>query len=820
MFPQSSIKRLQFAFVVMAGLTLLALTVGCIAFVVSHTAQKRFVDETAPLLINIEQLSKVAVGLSSTSRRLETIDNQARLTRVLARYRVQSDALQQGLLDLADLGPQEQIVQNLHDIVRELDTHEAPYEDVLGIKINAKERLATLQHEIGEEGQLLLDRIAPLALEASLALIDAAQGPANDDRPDPGRLAVKLNEVQLLTDINFAVERLLHAVGRRDLGRSMSSALTSREAIAPEFRRLTQLVLKLRDREKREEIAASLPLFNEKGLGVGGVADQWRRLGEAGRQLERVNQQQTLLLTGMTDLIDQIVIDARERFFSGAEASQQSSFIAVSTLVVISTVAFLAVIWIGWRLINRDIAKRLERLATSTIALADGNLDVAIDQSGNDELANMARATEIFRRNARELHRTEAELAERFVEVERTNEKLVLVNGALDIANAGLAESELRYELAVNGSFVGIWDFDVVTKALFWSDRYKKMIGVTDGPDQRDFDAFRERLHPEDRDWVVESFQSHLISGDPYDVEYRHRHDDDGYVWIHARGQAIWDKDGNPTRMAGSIDDISDRKAAEIKLADYAEELERSNRELDQFAYIASHDLKEPLRAMYNHASFLLEDYQDKLGEDGEKRLTRMIKLSRRMEQLIADLLYFSRLGRGDQAMEQLDLNKVVAGIETDLAETLVSRNARIEIQAPLPPVSGHRAHITALFQNLISNGTKYNDTEEKVIEIGMVPAELSNGPVLRETVFVRDNGIGIEERFQDEVFRLFKRLNSEKAYGEGTGAGLTFVKKIVENHGGKIWLKSEPGKGTTFFFTLERVSGQRQEDEKADRAA
>ncbi len=804
----------------MAGLTLLALFVGCITFFVSHRAQKQFLDETTPLLVNIEKLSKVAIRLSSTSRQLETINTQSRLTHALARHQHQSQAMQRGLLDLAKHGLQKENVEELNDVVRKLIAHEASYQEVLSTKIEATKNLTSLRREFSEEGQLLQDRLVPLVLEASLVLIDVVQRPGELDSVEQDKLAETLSEVQLLTDISFATERFLHVVGRGGAERSLSSARTSREALAPEFRRLTQLVLKLRDQEKRQAIAASLPTFNEKGLGAGGVADQWEKLGAAGERLDDLNRQRTALLTGMTDLIDAIVVDARQRFFRDAEASQRSSVIAVSTLAVLSIVAFLAVVWIGWRLISRDIAHRLERLATSTISLADGDLDVAIDQTGGDELADMARATEIFRRTALELRRTEGELAERLVEVERTNEKLIRVNDALDIANAGLAESELRYELAVNGSFVGIWDFDVTTKALFWSDRYKEIVGVSDASGQRDFDTFRTRLHPDDQGWVAKRFQDHLTSGAPYDVEYRHRHDEGHYVWIHARGQAIWDKDGKATRMAGSIDDISDRKAAEIKLADYAKELERSNRELDQFAYIASHDLKEPLRAMYNHASFLLEDYQDKLGEDGEKRLNRMIKLSRRMEKLIADLLYFSRLGRGDQAMEQLDLNKVIAGIEADLAEMLASQNARISIPEHLPSVNGHRAHIAALFQNLISNATKYNDAEEKIIEVGLVPDARNGDSTQRETFFVSDNGIGIEEQFQDDVFRLFKRLNSEKAYGEGTGAGLTFVKKIIENHGGRIWLESEPGKGTTFFFTLERVAERKQGDEKPDRAA
>jgi len=666
-------------------------------------------------------------------------------------------------------------------------------------------KLVSLRREVSEEARALLEQLDPFALESSLRMIEITQGQNGQKEPKLHLLGETLNEVQLLTAISFATEQFLYASVKSDAGDLAD--LTLHEALAPEFRRLTQLVLKLPDQVQRQSIAASLRTLNEKTLAAGGITDQSQQLGDAVKQLQKLNQQRTFLRTQMTYLTDRIVASSRDRFFAGAEAVQRRSLVAVLTLVLLSTVAFAAVIWIGRRLINRDIAQRLDRLSTSTIALAGGNLDVVIDQPGSDELADMARATEIFRRNARELHQAEAELTDRLIEVEGANQKLVNVNMALDQANAGLAESELRYELAIKGTAVGIWDFDAKTKTLFWSDRYKQIIGLEDDVAWRDFGNFQDRLHPEDRDRVVAMFQGHLNVGDPYDVEYRLRHGSGDYIWIHARGQADWDSEGKPKRMAGSIGDITDRKLAEISLANYARELERSNQELGDFAYIASHDLKEPLRAVYNHASFLLEDYQDKLDEDGEKRLHRLIKLSKRMEQLIADLLYFSRLRRGDQAMETLDLTRVIADIEASFAESLQSRNARIEISGPLPPISGHPADITALFRNLINNGVKYNDAEAKLIEIGVTSSERNETPPSHCTFFVRDNGIGIDERFQTDIFRIFKRLNSEKAYGEGTGAGLTFAKKIVENHGGSIWAESALDKGTTFFFNLNRAS-------------
>ncbi len=235
-------------------------------------------------------------------------------------------------------------------------------------------------------------------------------------------------------------------------------------------------------------------------------------------------------------------------------------------------------------------------------------------------------------------------------------------------------------------------------------------------------------------------------------------------------------------------------------------ELERSNQELDDFAYIAAHDLKEPVRAIQNHARFLDEDYGDQLDEDGKRRLTRMIDLGERMVQLMNDLLQFAKLGRGETIDENIDPNSLISEIEESLTETLRSHHARLIIEEKLPMLRGNKAQLATIFRNLINNGIKYNEADDKVIEIGVLPPERRAEAEGTATFYVRDNGIGIDQRFHESVFRMFKRLHGDKAYGAGTGAGLSFVKKIVKTQGGRIWLASKPGQGSTFFFSLKTV--------------
>jgi light-regulated signal transduction histidine kinase (bacteriophytochrome) len=232
-------------------------------------------------------------------------------------------------------------------------------------------------------------------------------------------------------------------------------------------------------------------------------------------------------------------------------------------------------------------------------------------------------------------------------------------------------------------------------------------------------------------------------------------------------------------------------------------ELLRSNQELDDFAYIASHDLKEPLRGIHNYATFLVEDYADKLDEEGRSKLETLKLLTQRMENFIDSLLEFSRVGRLDLALGQTDLNVILAEVLDSLHITLQERHVEARIPRPLPTVRCDRVRIGEVFRNLISNATKYNDKPEKWVEIGYTNG--SDPQPLPPVFYVRDNGIGIRQKHFEAIFRIFKRLHARDNFGGGTGAGLTIVKKIVERHGGRVWIESTPGEGTTFFFTLGR---------------
>lgn len=264
----------------------------------------------------------------------------------------------------------------------------------------------------------------------------------------------------------------------------------------------------------------------------------------------------------------------------------------------------------------------------------------------------------------------------------------------------------------------------------------------------------------------------------------------------------------NPLSMAihqAQLYQQIERHAIELeqRVAERTRSLQEANAELASFTYSVSHDLRAPLRAMEGFAQALLEDYADRLDETGQEYAQRIVAASRRMETLIQDLLAYSHLRQTNLRLRPLSL-------ETVVDESLQTLNAEIEccqahviVEPPLPPVLGHRTTLVQVIENLISNAIKFvpPDVDPQV----HIHATTQNGFV---RLYIEDNGIGIAHRHHQRIFEVFERLHGIETY-PGTGIGLAICRKIVERHGGKIWVESEPGKGSTFYFTLPAVEGE-----------
>jgi PAS domain S-box-containing protein len=270
----------------------------------------------------------------------------------------------------------------------------------------------------------------------------------------------------------------------------------------------------------------------------------------------------------------------------------------------------------------------------------------------------------------------------------------------------------------------------------------------------------------------------------------------------------------NPIAVSGKsqvsclIRDLTERRRTEAEVARYTRELERSNRELEQFAYVASHDLLEPLRMVTSFTRLLAKRYRGKLGPDADEFIGHALNGAHRMQELIRDLLKYSRVGTRGAALDAVSLEEVLDGVLDDLRLVLEESGASVT-REPLPWVNGDRSQLGQLFQNLIANAIKFRSRLPPRIHVASL---LDGGSwVLR----VSDNGIGIPDEHGESVFEIFRRLHKRDDY-PGTGIGLAICKRIVEHHGGRIWLESLPA-GTTIVFTMPTGHGRTHERNAAD---
>jgi PAS domain S-box-containing protein len=277
-------------------------------------------------------------------------------------------------------------------------------------------------------------------------------------------------------------------------------------------------------------------------------------------------------------------------------------------------------------------------------------------------------------------------------------------------------------------------------------------------------------------------------------------------VWV--SGTAVLGQGGKMAHSRSVAQDITARHRLEAELREKnarlvqtIDELSRKNKEMDEFTYVVSHDLQEPLRTLIAFSDFLLKDCGDRLDQNGQEYVRYIVDASRRMRALIQGLLTLSRAGRVTDEPSVVNLEEVLNVVKADLAELIRSKEATVRAAGALPTLWGDRVRIGQLMTNVIGNGLKYNRDQAPSVEVGTAP-DVDDAWA---TVYVRDNGIGIDSQFHAKVFQLFRRLHTSEEY-EGTGAGLAICAKIVQAHGGRIWVESQAGQGSTFYFRFPRV--------------
>ncbi|MBG0859968.1 MAG: PAS domain S-box protein [Bacteroidales bacterium] len=363
-------------------------------------------------------------------------------------------------------------------------------------------------------------------------------------------------------------------------------------------------------------------------------------------------------------------------------------------------------------------------------------------------------------------------------------------------ADRALKESTEKLEIALENGNIGIWEWDISTDAFDLDVRMERMLGLAPGTFENTFEAFEKSIHEEDLPHVRNAIRQALDKNIPLDTIYRIKHKNNDINYISTKALVERDSNGNPKKMAGVCFDITEMKmGAEKALFMLNEELLRSNKELEQFAYVASHDLQEPLRMVSSFTQLLAARYKDKLDRDAQEFISFAVDGAARMQELINDLLDYSRIETRGKKFSKVDVNVILEQVLNNLRLIIQEKDARIRIDE-VPVIVADDGQMVQLFQNLIVNGLKFCKHRAPRIHISVKEEED------RYVFSVKDNGIGIESQYFNRIFQIFQRLHPKDQYG-GTGIGLAICKRIIDRHGGKIWVESKPGKGSVFHFTV-----------------
>ncbi|QDT05309.1 Phytochrome-like protein cph1 [Rubripirellula lacrimiformis] len=368
--------------------------------------------------------------------------------------------------------------------------------------------------------------------------------------------------------------------------------------------------------------------------------------------------------------------------------------------------------------------------------------------------------------------------------------------------DADLVSARDRLNMALTSANVGLWDWNAQTNKVYYSPTYKTQLGFPSDTHWDTFESWRSRLHPDDEAKTLACIDQYFQQrrGD-YQTTFRMCCKDGTYRWILAQGRATFGPDGEPVRVLGVHIDVSDQVRSEEKLRQLNDALkkanqalEASNTELQQFAYVASHDLQAPLRAVVGFAQLLETDYCDRLDPRGEDYVQRIVAASRRMQQLINDLLRYSRVQSSDLTNASVPLDDALVDA-IGLLESQIANSGAIVTSDPLPTISGDPSQWSQMLTNLIGNSIKYCDQTPRI----HVSADRGHNAWM---IRVRDNGIGIAKEDQQRVFEVFRRLHPQHRY-PGNGIGLAICQRIAQRHGGSISAASNDGVGSTFLIDI-----------------
>ena len=368
-----------------------------------------------------------------------------------------------------------------------------------------------------------------------------------------------------------------------------------------------------------------------------------------------------------------------------------------------------------------------------------------------------------------------------------------------------ILQANERFEKVTEATNDAIWDWNIEDNSLYLGGGFKTKFG-SHADDYISVDSWHQYIHKDDFDRVVNSLYQAIADQtvSNWTSEYRYRKSNGEFAFIIDKGVVIRNDMGNAIRMLGAMTDITYHKEHELELLKlneslekYAHDLETTNEQLEQFAFIASHDLQEPLRMISSFMNQLERKYHDQLDEKARQYIYFATDGAKRMKQIILDLLEYSRAGKLDETTELINLTDLLDEFTVLRQKVIGEKSVKISAIG-LPKVVAYKAPLTQTIHCLLDNAIKYSK-EDIVPEIVFTVVKREDDWLFT----IKDNGIGIDSEFFEKIFIVFQRLHNRDQY-QGTGIGLSIAKKHVESWGGKIWLESETGKGSTFYFTLK----------------
>ena len=410
------------------------------------------------------------------------------------------------------------------------------------------------------------------------------------------------------------------------------------------------------------------------------------------------------------------------------------------------------------------LTRPLARLVDATQKVAEGDLTHSVKNEAQDEIGHLSKSFNIM----------VDELANDIARRVKTEQ--------------ALRKSEQRFQTLANKAPVGIFQFDVTGTCIFANPKCSDIIGVSEQAIL--ITDWIEWVCLEDRERVRSEWDNTVLNSSSFYSEFRFLHPHEQHTWVIGEIYPERDGEGGVRGFIGTVTDVTALKII-------TEELRRSNDELDSFARIASHDLKEPMRKIQSFGSILEEDFSDVLGEKGGNYLDRVINAAERMQSLIEGLLVYSRVTTKAQPFQEVDINTLTNDVLNDLEIRIEETGGTVEMEV-FPTVMADPLQMRQLMQNLISNSLKYH--RDNVPPVVSITNRLLNEMV---EVTIADNGIGFDQNHAERIFGVFERLHGRSEQYEGTGVGLSICKKIVERHGGVIQAHGECDKGSTFVFTL-----------------